>query len=188
MPKTTNDYGIAVWASAILTCSCLLCVKLSLLFFYRRLFIVGQTWLKVAWLWSIGSIFFYLFQCQPIDYYWNRWYLATKVEPPFPVSGSCPNQVQQVSGPLITSLISDIAILALPLAALARLQYPNAGGLALSSSSLSGLCELPPRTIRVNGLMSERSACICALVRIIVVFNTGVNRDPTCTYFFLSRY
>lgn len=127
---TSNNYTQAAWASAILQSSCLLCIKLSLLFFYRRIFLVSQKWLKVCWwinviyavLWTIGSIFFFLFQCKPVGYYWNRLYLSMHVPPPFPVSGSCPNQVQQISGPLITSLISDVMILLLPIATLLHLQ------------------------------------------------------------------
>jgi hypothetical protein len=46
-------------------------IKLTLLFFYRRIFLDNQKWLRIAWwailvyviLWFFGAIGFYLFQC-----------------------------------------------------------------------------------------------------------------------------
>jgi hypothetical protein len=46
-------------------------IKLTLLFFYRRICLVNQKWLRIAWwailvyviLWFFGATGFYLFQC-----------------------------------------------------------------------------------------------------------------------------
>ena len=56
------------------------CIKLTLLYFYRRIFLVNQRWLRVAWwvnivyvgLWCVGSTGFYLFQCWPVQWYYMQ--------------------------------------------------------------------------------------------------------------------
>ena len=104
-------------------------IKLSLLFFYRRLFLVNQKWLRVAWwanmvyviLWFFGASGFYIFQCWPVQWYWKRYYQRYHVGPP--QNGQCrATTVQHVALPLILSLISDVALLLLPLTAILKLQ------------------------------------------------------------------
>ena len=107
-------------------------VKLSLLFLYRRLFLVHQKWLRTAWwaniiyavLWAVGSMGFYLFQCWPVQWYWMRYYRRYQSpEHPFTMTGQCKaTTVQHVALPLIFGLFSDVALLFLPLTAILSLQ------------------------------------------------------------------
>ena len=107
-------------------------IKICLLFFYRRLFLVHQRWLWFAWwgnlvyviLWFFGATGFYLFQCWPSEWYWLQYY--EKYKTPLPGSiknGQCRAQtVLHVSLPLVFGLVSDVAILLLPMTALYALQ------------------------------------------------------------------
>ena len=108
---------------------CLTFIKLSLLFLYRRLFLVHQKWLRIAWwanliyvlAWAFGATGFYLFQCWPVQWYWLRYY--RKFDPTYTKTGQCDaTTVQHVALPLIFGLISDIALLFLPITAIAKLQ------------------------------------------------------------------
>ena len=120
-----------MWIPSVFNAPCFLSIKLSLLFFYRRLFLVNQKWLKVFWwlnlvyaiLWAIGSGFFYIFQCQPVDFYWLRLYETLGVEPSggIQITGECPG-TSKVAIPLIFNLFSDIALLLLPTVALSKLK------------------------------------------------------------------
>ena len=104
-------------------------IKLSLLFLYRRLFLVNQKWLRIAWwvnliyiiLWTLGSTGFYMFQCWPVGWYWRRYY--KKFDPTFTENGQCnATRVELVAVPLVFGLISDVALLCLPIFAILGLQ------------------------------------------------------------------
>ena len=119
------------WIPAVFNGPCFLTIKLCLLFFYRRLFLVNQKWLRLFWwvnltyavLWFVGSTLYYILQCLPVNYYWERFYQRFHVQPPNPVHGECnAATTAQVGLPLIFSLISDFALLLLPIVTLARLQ------------------------------------------------------------------
>ena len=118
-----------------------LCIKLSLLFFYRRLFLVNQKWLRIAWwanlvyilFWAFGATGFYIFQCWPVQWYWMRYYPRYHVKAPDGMNGQCnATTVQNVALPLIFGLISDFALLLLPITAIVKLQisHPKKVGLA----------------------------------------------------------
>ncbi|KAL8993866.1 MAG: hypothetical protein Q9188_007215 [Gyalolechia gomerana] len=107
-------------------------IKLSLLFLYRRLFLVHQKWLRIAWwanliyvlLWAIGATGFYVFQCWPVGWYWNRYYERFQTDPPYTGrSGQChATTVQHVAMALIFGLVSDVALLCLPIIAILKLR------------------------------------------------------------------
>ena len=118
---------------------CFLSVKLSLLFFYRRIFIINQYWLKVVWwvnlvyaiLWAIGSTIDFSMQCVPSNYYWNRTYLEYP-DPPPGITGTCHAAGNwQVALPIIFSVISDFALLALPIGTLIGLHMSRKQKVAL---------------------------------------------------------
>ena len=106
-------------------------IKLSLLFFYRRLFLVNQTWLRIAWwanmvyviLWFFGGTGFYIFQCWPVQWYWVRYYERYHDGTWTGETGQCnATTVAHVAMPLIFSLVSDVALLLLPIATISKLQ------------------------------------------------------------------
>ena len=116
-------------------------IKLSLLFFYRRLFLVNQRWLRLAWwvnliyimLWVFGATGFYIFQCWPVRWYWIRYYARYHVETPGGTKGQCnATTVQHVALPPIFGLISDVGILLLPITAISKLQISRSKKLGLA--------------------------------------------------------
>ena len=64
-----------VWITMLFQGPTFTCIKLTLLLFYRRIFLVNQRWLRIAWwanmvyvmLWFVGATGFYLLQCQPVQ-------------------------------------------------------------------------------------------------------------------------
>lgn len=151
---------------------CFLAIKLCLLFFYRRIFLVNQRWLRIFWwtnlvyavLWFIGSTLYYILQCLPVSYYWERLYQRFHVSPAYPVHGQCDAATTaQVALPLIFSLISDFALLFLPLFTLAKLHMSLKRKVALLALFSLGFL-----------------ACILELVRVIVIeIDTDDSIDPT---------
>ena len=107
-------------------------IKLSLLYLYRRLFIVNESnqyWFLKVWQlnllyvysWALGSMGFYLLQCKPVDWYWIRYY--EKQDPTFTKTGQCnATTVNNVAIPLILGLFSDVALILLPGYAIWKLQ------------------------------------------------------------------
>ncbi|KAI9813675.1 MAG: hypothetical protein M1827_003746 [Pycnora praestabilis] len=161
----------ALYINAVLTGPCFLSIKISLLWFYRRAFLVHQRWLAIAWwinlvyiiLWAIGSTIFYILQCIPPDYYWRRTYLLFKITPPSLVHGQCNSDTAVlVALPLIFSLISDFGILVLPVVTLSRLKLRTSKKLGLLAIFSLGLL-----------------ACICEIVRIWLEVTVPAFADPT---------
>lgn len=121
-----------VWICMVFVGPTFAFIKLSLLFFYRRLFLVQQKWLRIGWwanmiyviLWFFGATGFYLFQCWPVQWYWTRYYQRYHIGPaPIAKKGQCnATIVQHVAMPLIFSLVSDVALLLLPIVAISRLK------------------------------------------------------------------
>lgn len=124
---------LCVWLTATFNGPSMLATKIALLLWYRRLFIVQQLWLRIFWwinmvyivLWAIGSTVSYMFSCVPIQYYWER------IDHTSTVHGICRNTTTADGLPLILDLISDAAIMALPIATIATLQMPLARKVAL---------------------------------------------------------
>lgn len=119
---------LCVWLTAAFNGPSMLATKVALLLYYRRLFIVQQIWLRIFWwtnmvyavLWGIGSTITYVLSCVPVSYYWERFDLQSTVH------GSCHNSTTADGLPLILDLVSDVAILVLPIATIATLQMPLA--------------------------------------------------------------
>lgn len=109
----------SIWTTALFTGPSLFSTKIALLTYYRRLFIVNQTWIRVFWwinlvfatILGIGTTLFYIFQCTPVDYYWKRG------NPTAGVTGHCADSgsLAEVAIPQILSMASDFFILLLPI-------------------------------------------------------------------------
>lgn len=132
---------LCVWLTATFNGPSMLATKIALLLWYRRLFIVQQMWLRIFWwvnmvyivLWAIGSTISYMFSCVPIQYYWERFdHIST-------LHGTCRNTTTADGLPLILDLVSDVAIMALPIATIATLQMPLARKVALMTVFSVGL-------------------------------------------------
>ncbi|KAK2603666.1 hypothetical protein QQS21_004139 [Conoideocrella luteorostrata] len=161
-----------VWATMLLTGPTFSLIKLALLFFYRRLFLVNQAWLRIAWwanmvyvlLWLIGATGFYAFQCWPPIYYFMQYYHRYNRPPPYPITGQCnATTVTNVSIPLIFGLFSDIMVLILPVATIFRLHMTRKAKIGLTLVFSVGLI-----------------ACLLDMVRIVELnFDTDDKIDPS---------
>ncbi|KAI1100870.1 hypothetical protein F4804DRAFT_317765 [Jackrogersella minutella] len=135
-----------IWAYAVLNGFCFSTIKLSILLFLRRLFWVTR-WFKIAWwinvayvvLWTIGSTLFYIFQCSPIDFYWNKIYAAVAMTPPeADKDGSCIKALASIGTPIILNTIGDLFVLLLPLPILFKLQTTTTKRLRLLALFIIG--------------------------------------------------
>ncbi|KAI1377109.1 hypothetical protein F4677DRAFT_67679 [Hypoxylon crocopeplum] len=121
-----------VWISMVLMSSFFLCIKMTLLFFYKRLFLVSNSRLRIFWwanfvyivLWFFGATAFYLFQCKPVQWYFIQYFSRYPHIPvPGGMTGDCnATSVLHVALPVIFSLISDIGLLLLPIWAISQLR------------------------------------------------------------------
>jgi hypothetical protein len=153
-----------VWITMIFTGPTFTAIKMTLLFFYRRLFLINQTWLKIAWwanvvyvmLWLVGSTGFYLFQCWPPQFYFMQYYERYEKEPPYPITGQCDaTTVTHVSIPLIFGLASDIAILLLPAFTISKLQMSRRTKVALIGVFSVGVIACGLDMSRIIELLSD---------------------------------
>ncbi|KAL9118458.1 MAG: hypothetical protein Q9187_004996, partial [Circinaria calcarea] len=132
------------------------CAKLSVLFLYRRLFppknlrkaliIVGA----VVLCYNVAAVFVVIFQCYPIQANWDP-----------TVSGHCINYGHFVLLIGILNILSDVAILSLPLPVLWRLQISRNQKWVLSGIFLLG------------GFV-----CIISIIRLFFLERVASTADP----------
>lgn len=82
-PATITEFGFTFWVITILYFSEVFLLKLSILFFYLRIFPTSSI-RRLLWgtividiLFGMAFIFTAIFQCAPISYYWTNWNDAT---------------------------------------------------------------------------------------------------------------
>ncbi|KAI1395879.1 hypothetical protein F4819DRAFT_477122 [Hypoxylon fuscum] len=132
-PTNLSNTFRHVWITMVLMSSFFTLIKMTLLFFYKRLFLVGNSKLRIFWwinfvyivLWFFGATSFYLFQCKPVQWYFLQ-YFERYQHIPVPggdMHGQCDaTSVLHVALPLIFSLISDVSLLLLPIWAISKLR------------------------------------------------------------------
>ena len=121
---------------------------LAILLFYLRLF--PNTWMRKAFyiigawdtLWTISTVLVTIFQCHPVDYFWNRTLRG----------GGCINSDAFYFLSSVTSTVSVITVLCLPLPIVWKLQVSTSKktGLAISFT-IGALCvalKTPCRSFR----------------------------------------
>ncbi|KAL2275888.1 hypothetical protein FJTKL_01444 [Diaporthe vaccinii] len=117
----------------VLMASFFLCIKMTLLFFYKRLFLVtilGEPmrifwWVNLVYiiLWWIGATGFYLFQCSPVQSYFIQYYARFNKPVPGGITGQCnATNVVNVAFPVVFSLVSDVGLMVLPIWSIYRLR------------------------------------------------------------------
>jgi len=82
-------------------------------------------------MWFIGSTLDFIFQCVPVNFYWNRTYLKFPSPPPVSIGECHASANWQVALPIVFSIISDCALLGLPSYTLLRLQMSRKQKIAL---------------------------------------------------------
>ncbi|KAI0482608.1 hypothetical protein GGR56DRAFT_197644 [Xylariaceae sp. FL0804] len=97
---------------------CLTSLKLSQLFFYRRMFDSSRTMAYAIWssigmvaVWSIAYTFIFIFLCDPIRQQWSMDRI-----------GHCLNQITVLKSLILTNIATDLVILVLPLRTIWTLQ------------------------------------------------------------------
>jgi len=129
-----------IYITASLQAGCLATVKVALLYLYRRIFLVNQRWLKITWwgnfayvvIWFFASIFFYIFQCSPVNWYWDRFELLVDPQAPHNPRAFCsPVTKNAITATLSLNLVSDIALLLLPGVTIATLHISSRKKLGL---------------------------------------------------------
>lgn len=161
----------------VLMSSFFVCIKMTLLLFYKRLFLCSSTPLRIFWwvnigyivLWFFGSTSFYIFQCKPVQWYFLQYFSRFKKPVPGGVTGQCnATTTLNVAMPMIFSLVSDIALLVLPLWAISKLRLERRKRLGLMAVFGIGLI-----------------ACLLELARILaLIIDTDDKTDPSCEDFF----
>ena len=111
------------------------CIKLAILLFYYRLFKVNTRFIIALWVtatvtlcWYFTSTFVIIFQCFPVNYLWNR-----KIQ-----GGQCIPQKALWIGSSVTSLLTDVAILCLPMPMIWNMRASRNQKIALSAVFLLG--------------------------------------------------
>ena len=147
-----------------------MCIKLSILIVYQKIFLVHQRWFKTA-LWingvyasclGIAATFVFIFQCWPVNYYWTRFVAYYGDSPP---KGTCLPQLAHLVTPQILSTVSDIIILLLPVPIIIGLQIQTSRKIALSFVFLLGGFTVG-----------------CGIARISVIFHVSNVNDVTCKH------
>ena len=168
MPLDTKFEHQNYWIVSVLWAPAIMCIKLSILIVYYKIFSVNQRWFKIA-LWANGiyagglgitATFIFIFQCWPIHYYWTRFVAYYGFDPP---KGSCLPQLAHLVTPQILSTVSDIVILLLPIPIIMGLQVKTSRKIALFFVFLLGAFTVG-----------------CGIARISVIFHVSNVADVTC--------
>lgn len=115
-------YGIAVTL-----------IKMSILLFYRRIFVIPQFRLRInivgvmVMVWFLANSFLSAFQCTPIE---KAWLVL--------IPGKCIDPLKYILGVHTTNLALDIIILPLPVSAVWRLQMSLAKKISVAGIFLLG--------------------------------------------------
>ncbi|AEO60789.1 hypothetical protein MYCTH_74601, partial [Thermothelomyces thermophilus ATCC 42464] len=172
-PRNLSKTFMHIWITMVLMSSFFACIKVTLLCFYKRLFLVSSSRLRIFWwanliyvvLWFFGGTGFYLFQCHPVQWYFLQHYERFNKPVPGGVTGQCDAQkVTNVAMPVIFSLISDLGLLVLPIAAIWNLRLSKWKKIGLFAVFGIGL-----------------AACMLELARILnLLLDTDDKTDPSC--------
>lgn len=155
--------GPIVWALALTF------IKLSLLFYYRQLFLIHQRVLKYTiWAllfyvvaWGIGTTFTMIFKCTPISYNWTAGAAFYGLSPG--KKGKCQPELAHLAAPTILNTVSDVALIVLPAVVLMQLQMSTQRKLGLIALFSVGLF-----TVGVG------------VARIVFLFQVTNEEDFTC--------
>ncbi|KAL2164995.1 hypothetical protein VTH06DRAFT_291 [Thermothelomyces fergusii] len=171
-PRNLSKTFMHIWITMVLMSSFFACIKVTLLCFYKRLFLMASSRLRVFWwanlvyvvLWFVGATGFYLFQCRPVQWYFLQHYERFGKPVPGGATGQCDAQkVTNVAMPVIFSLVSDLGLLVLPIAAIWNLRLSRWKKIGLFAVFGIGLL-----------------ACLLELARIMnLLLDTDDKTDPS---------
>jgi hypothetical protein len=124
------------FAMTVMSPFLLVCSKLSVLFFYRRIFAtpsfrkVNDIFIVLIMCWCCSLVFPYVFACNPVSAQWELflWELPTK----------CIEMTSLYNYISVSDTVTDLAILVLPIPMVLKLQLPLKEKLALGGVFFMG--------------------------------------------------
>ncbi|KAI1850712.1 hypothetical protein JX266_003994 [Neoarthrinium moseri] len=132
-----------LWALAL--------VKLSVLFFYLRVFVEPRTKLAVkitigiVLLWAVGHTLGMVFACSPIPFQWD----------PTIVGGSCGNLITLYAVLITTNIITDLMVMALPMHTVWHLKMRMAEKVGLTACLTLGLAVVATTCARLVNVFNN---------------------------------
>ncbi|KAI6080727.1 hypothetical protein F4821DRAFT_48967 [Hypoxylon rubiginosum] len=142
--------GAIQWAYTLMLPLALGCTKVSFLFFYRRLFVVNKRssnnvfligMIMFVFLWMVGFFLTFLFQCRL-----NFWALWTS---PTAIAEHCTSDTPINLAFTITDLITDVAILVIPIPIIWRLNLSLSRKMSITAVFLFGAITVAASLTRV---------------------------------------
>ncbi|KAI1400530.1 hypothetical protein F4819DRAFT_497238 [Hypoxylon fuscum] len=136
--RTLTVFLQTEWVSQWLSVLSLVFTKLSIVLFYRRIFrgkafsLLSSILLGVISIWGVSFFFATLFECMPVHAVWQTLFGTPEHQV------YCYDAVPMFIATAITNMIVDIAILALPIPFVWRLNMPVKQKVAVSSVFLLG--------------------------------------------------
>jgi len=125
-PKDYQTFAKIIWAMGFLIFPSFGLSKLSILFFYKKIFAISRRFVIIAWIaialiimWIIAFFFARIFMCVPVEANWRLNLFRTESEP-------CVDRVMLFWGVTLSDTLTDVFILALP--------WPEIWGMHLSFS------------------------------------------------------
>ena len=156
------------------------CTRLSILFFYRRIFSPLESWLKVAilaggfltlsyplivWI-TMANV------CRPVSFFWTQFSGTTK--------GECINANMFFLAAGILNMINDFLILLIPFPRIIKLQMSKKKKAAICAIMAVGMLCVPPLSAFLhfsNQANELHSVCIASILRIhfLSIFMTSID-------------
>ncbi|KAI0190869.1 hypothetical protein F4808DRAFT_399171 [Astrocystis sublimbata] len=165
-------------------------IKLSILAFYRRVFTLNITWFRYSVYacfiyitgWFVGTLFGVIFQCAPVDFFWNQYNFALS---PMPTGSCSANSSALVIGSSALNSIGDIVILGLPVIMIGQLQLPQSKKVALALVFATGIFAIAAGITRLAESVSVTkkdadSTWITSDIYLWTVIEAGVGLFCSC--------
>ncbi|KAI4209736.1 MAG: hypothetical protein LQ351_007332 [Letrouitia transgressa] len=149
------DFFKNLFAGEILYTLVICLVKYSILAFYSRLFakairvpvfVLGS----IVTAWGIAVLLVSIFQCTPVDGFWNR----VKIPPPSPLPKCIVDEYAFFVGIAVPNIVTDAALLALPIPYIWRLHRSQSQKIALAGIFMLGGFVTIISIVRLSTLVS----------------------------------
>lgn len=108
---------------------CSICLMLIRIFFVKHFRIAGYSVIAFCTAWALMTILIAFLLCRPLDYDWNL----------LPTTGHCGDPRSAYAAVGIVDIVSDMAILILPLFMIWNLQLPTVTRIALTGVLCLGI-------------------------------------------------
>ena len=152
--------------------------KLSILQQYLR-FLTGKPIRRTCWaltgiivVYTITNTFLCIFTCTPVNFFWNQ-----VVDPS---GGSCLDERALWFAQASFNIISDVAILILPMRSLYKIHLPQKQKLALMVVFALGILYAYPPPRPVTDPLTHLSVSAISIIRLQSLYNVSNSSDVTC--------